>query len=556
METVDYRNETRIQTLIQRIYKDPTSKLTFLIGEQTHQVNFIEILGKQKESPIKATDTHRYWLLVNYEQGRHHQLKIPHQLKHSIFFTMGPNAGYSNFEHDAKLASDFFHERSPGLKDRLLYSNEYLKNIFKGFHNVHFIYQGRQNLPFFYQDVMKFRQSFLFSLNRLGLTIHVNNRQLGVYDESDIPLRRMGRVSERTTCSLVHCGTGKEYYFGRILDLMEDKWNQSYGFSCKICPKDTIKSESGNFSCTPCPFETRASLDRTSCIELFPESHLSLKALSMQLALAESIATILFSTGILMIFIRRQNTPLIKSIDFELTVIHLISSIILPVTLFTLYAVRPRPLTCILRLCSFALFYIGNVSIVLVRYNRLFKAFFRLPIKVTKRETAVDGLQRYFYICCIILVSGLKLVVLLVYRPACVTITKSTLTFKKYLACNTTFHINVSMGFACILQTMCFVQAYRSRRLPDTFKDVWSLIYGSFIISISFAVMYPIQVSQKDPENAEVVHLIVILLNNFLLVAFSYVRRAYIAVFKPKKNSKRQVRSQITNFSALLMSNK
>ena len=542
VEVVHYQDKNRIQALIHRILGDPTSKLNILVGDMNHQREFINLLNSQ--TSVKS-ETHRYWLLMNYPKGN--RPAIP---KNSTMYTLG-DGKISRGSSEYVNSSHYIIQKYADLVRKVDYSVEYIRYLFEGFELLHTLYLYRHG--WVWQDLNIFRRYILSGWNRVGIAIDVNNRQTVIFDgkervHSGFPVTRLKSQCWKTACKPVRCDAGKEYYYGRT-DCEDCAWNISFAHACRYCRSCQFKQSQGNFSCSKCPFETKSSKDRTKCVALYKESHLSLSDISMKLSLGGVTTTVLLNLGILTIFIRNRRTPVVSSIDFNLTIIHLSCATVLSATLFALYIIQPSPITCMLRPIVFSLFYICSIAIILMRYKRLFKAFHGAPIAVTKREALIDGISRYLYIAGIIIVSGMLLVVIFEHDPAGVSVTKSTLTFEKHLTCNTTFHTNIMIGVALILQSLCFVQAFRSRHLPDTFKDVMSLIYGSFAISLSFGVMYPIQVFQKNPESQEMVQLIVILLNNFLFVNFCYMARAYIIVFKPHLNTTKHVRRQLHTFS-------
>ena len=93
------------------------------------------------------------------------------------------------------------------------------------------------------------------------------------------------------------------------------------------------------------------------------------------------------------------------------------------------------------------------------------------------------------------------------------------------------------MGYAMILQIACLVTAYRGRNLPSVFNESMSMVYSSFITTITTGVMFVVQVFQKDPLMAPLITWIVLSMNTFTYLIFLYAKKAYIMLFQKKKNT-------------------
>ena len=95
-----------------------------------------------------------------------------------------------------------------------------------------------------------------------------------------------------------------------------------------------------------------------------------------------------------------------------------------------------------------------------------------------------------------------------------------------------------------IIQLCSFIQAFRCRKLPSHLSEAINIVYGSFIVTVSLCVMFPIYFYQKNDENGELVQALVLSGNNLILLLFMYGKKIYIILFCPQKNTKKYFRGK------------
>lgn len=133
-----------------------------------------------------------------------------------------------------------------------------------------------------------------------------------------------------------------------------------------------------------------------------------------------------------------------------------------------------------------------------------------------------------------------------VVKKARVTVYDDVILLKKWVSCETYFHVNIQMICFIVCHLFCSVPAYRGRKLPYVFNEAMLIVYTSFICILSFAVSFPIRHFQKSLFDKALTHWVVFLVNNMVVVFLLYVSKCFVIVWKPKKNTREYFRSKTT----------
>ena len=102
----------------------------------------------------------------------------------------------------------------------------------------------------------------------------------------------------------------------------------------------------------------------------------------------------------------------------------------------------------------------------------------------------------------------------------------------------TYLHFSVLIAYTISLHLACSYRAYQYRNLPGYLSEATSIAIGSFAVTISFTVMYPISHFQKNQLDVSVVQILFVAGNNLLIYLFMYGYKVYLIIFRPMKNTK------------------
>ena len=356
-----------------------------------------------------------------------------------------------------------------------------------------------------------------------------------IADEYVNQIRKEGYAESKCSSINIRCHPGHFKTFGK-LPKTKTKWNLEYGYYCQKCADGYVKENFGDGSCYKCQGYRIPNANQTRCIDPFRDNFEWFDST------AGLIATILASVGclatifIVAVFVHNRDTPCVKISDKMISFSHLAIILLSYVVLPVLHFWKPSTTVCASRPLSVAALYSLNVSIISVKSNKLVNAFLS-KTRASGNEALKTTLTQLFVVV-INFIIGISLCVIMFEqtRPA----SNDRLDFKSYqrlIYCNTDSHTSVVIGFMICVQLACFVQAFRCRNLPGYINEAMSITYATFITTVSFLVMYPIQFSRKNPQDGSKVQVLTLLGNTTVFFIFMYGKKTYFMLFQSHKNT-------------------
>ena len=345
-----------------------------------------------------------------------------------------------------------------------------------------------------------------------------------------------------TTCFIPVCKIGRK---------LKSVYNGiHYGLDCVPCSENHYKNNIGNTSCIPCPKFTVSTTARDSCYDPYKQAHLSLNQWSVLIAFFMNGVGGVFSVFTVLVLLYKHDTPLVRAMDFKLSIFHLVS---LSMTFFVtpyFYIMKPEMIICLLRPLCISVLNNLSVAFVIAKSQRLLKIF------KSKLMIHSDGeIRRYnaYVGAGIFLICGIGQAFLLLpaakIRPGAEE-EKIDKEMIRDVFCNTEDYINIQLGYLIVLQLFTVFQAFRCRSLPGPFNEAMSIVYSTLIVIVTYSVNFPIYYFQHKESNKAIVHFVCLSVANIFSMLILYGKRLYIMVFKKKKNSKDYVRSRVWTFAS------
>ncbi|XP_066923470.1 G-protein coupled receptor family C group 6 member A-like [Clytia hemisphaerica] len=336
-------------------------------------------------------------------------------------------------------------------------------------------------------------------------------------------------------CPVVICGPGKYKIYGEVAG--------GYGYRCVLCPINHYKSTVGDDGCIPC--SGKFCIDngyRTECIDpyrdVYPEI---INMVLFQSTVALSVLGFITSMFTLGVFIKKKGTPVVASSDFTTSTIHLIIIAIAFISSVFPQLFVPSVAICIIRVSLATVINSLNMSFMFVKSQKLLQAFLsKVPITLKEAKKTVT-LQ-----ICAVLSSALIVVALLIVGHVVkspLTSQLNTVLMERMHFCDTSFHVNVVLGFIMVIQFACFIQAFRGRHLPSVMNDGMSLVYAFFASIIMLIVMFAIGNFQQ-PVEKELYQNLTIVINTLVVWFMIYGQKAIRMLLYPKLNTKKYFQEQ------------
>ncbi|KAH0500991.1 Vomeronasal type-2 receptor 116 [Microtus ochrogaster] len=243
-----------------------------------------------------------------------------------------------------------------------------------------------------------------------------------------------------------------------------------------------------------------------------------------------------FTALILGVFVKHQDTPIVKAKYLILSYILLVSLIFcfLSSLLFIGY---PSSATCILQQTTYGVVFTVTVSTVLAKTITVVLAFKVTAPRRRMKWLLVSGAPNYIIPICTIIQIILCAIWLGASLPS-VDIDAHSEHSQIIIVCNkgsvTTFYC--VLGYLGFLALGSFTVAFLARNLPDTFNEAKFLTFSMLLFCSVWVTFFPVCHSTKGKVMVAV-EVFIILASSAGLLGCIFVPKCYIILLRPERNS-------------------
>ncbi|XP_078509801.1 extracellular calcium-sensing receptor-like [Lissotriton helveticus] len=307
-------------------------------------------------------------------------------------------------------------------------------------------------------------------------------------------------------------------------------------FDCILCSDGEISNKTDSTECMKCFDDDWPNHQKDECVKK-PMEFLSYEEPLGKVLAAASLGVAVLPAAILIIFIQRQNTPLVKANNRELSYVLLVS-LCLCALCSLVFIGRPVTATCIVRQVAFGITFALCLACILAKTVIVVIAF-----KATKSDNKIKrwvGPQLAKSI--VIMAMAFQIIlcaVWLILSPPSVERVKSYKIGTIIVECNegSPAAFWCMLGYMGLLAMISFVVAFISRKLPDCFNEAKFITFSMLVFISVWLSFIPAYLSTRG-KYMVAVEIFAILSSSCGLMSCIFIPKCYIILLRPDMNTK------------------
>ncbi|XP_048191037.1 vomeronasal type-2 receptor 116-like [Perognathus longimembris pacificus] len=305
-------------------------------------------------------------------------------------------------------------------------------------------------------------------------------------------------------------------------------------FDCTPCSENEMANGTDMEQCVKCPDHQYANIQSNQCLQRSASFLAYVEPLGMALAcMALSLSSL--TAAVLGVFVKHQNTPIVKANNQALSYTLLIS-LIFCFLCSLLFIGHANTVTCILQQTTFGVVFTVAVSAVLAKTVTVVLAFKSTSPGRRMRWLLVSGAPNFIIPICTLIQVTLCGIWLGTSPPFIDTDIHSE-HGHIIILCNkgslTAFYC--VLGYLGSLALASFTVAFLARNLPDTFNEAKFLTFSMLVFCSVWLTFLPVYHSAKGKVMVAV-EVFSILASSAGLLGCIFVPKCYIILIRPDVN--------------------
>ncbi|XP_050805483.1 G-protein coupled receptor family C group 6 member A isoform X3 [Gopherus flavomarginatus] len=318
-------------------------------------------------------------------------------------------------------------------------------------------------------------------------------------------------------------------------------------YECVNCPEDHYTNQADMDYCFLCNNKTHWSpVNSTTCYKKTVEYLSWNDSFAILLIILSGLGVVLIF-AISTIFTRNLATPVVKA-SGGLTVCYVILLCHFLVFASTGFFIgEPKEFKCKTRQAFFGISFALCISCILMKSLKILLAF--------SFDPKLQNFLKCFYkpVPIVVTCTGIQVVICtfwVIFRSPFV---EQNFFIRRViiLECNegSIVAFGVMLGYIAALAFICFIFAFKGRKLPENYNEAKFITFGMLIYFIAWITFIPVYTTTFG-KYRPAVEITVILISNYGILCCTFLPKCYIILYKQETNTKSAFLKIIYNYSS------